>query len=52
MMKLEERKDRCRLAREMKFKMEIDYEHIVPGARVEVEESKLRSEERRVGKEC
>lgn len=41
MMKLEERKDRCRLAREMKFKMEIDYEHIVPGARVEVEESKL-----------
>lgn len=29
------------MAREMKFKMEIEYEHIVPGARVEVEESKL-----------
>lgn len=25
----------------MKFKMEIDYEHIKPGAKVEVEESKL-----------
>lgn len=27
--------------REMEFKMEIQYEHIVPGAKVTVEESKL-----------
>ena len=28
--------------REMEFKMEIEYEHIKPGAEVEVEESELR----------
>lgn len=29
------------MTRDMEFKMEIHYEHIVPGAEVEVEESKL-----------
>lgn len=29
------------MTREMTFKMEIEYEHIVPGAKVSVEESKL-----------
>jgi len=29
------------MAREIQFKMEIEYDHIVPGAKISVEESKL-----------